>query len=45
MRLLLQIALSAGVAYWASTDVDPLICFAVYCLGVMVIDDPRRLIG
>lgn len=44
MRLLLHIALAAGVMYWIDVErVDPLICFAVYAFGVVLIDGPRRL--
>jgi hypothetical protein len=43
MRLALHIALAAGMVYWhETTKVDPLICFAVYVFGVLVIDGRRR---
>lgn len=42
IRVALHLALSGGVAWWASTEVDPLICLSVYAFGMLVIDGPKR---
>lgn len=42
MMLLAHIALAGGLAWWASTDVDPLIVLAAYAFGILFIDGPRR---
>lgn len=40
--VVLHVALGAGVAWWASTGVDPLICLAAYSLGLLMIKGPPR---
>jgi hypothetical protein len=42
IRVALHLALAGGVIWWAGTEVDPLICFALYAFGLMVIDGPKR---
>lgn len=42
MTILAHIALAGGLIWWASTDVDPLICMAAYAFGLAFIKGPRR---
>lgn len=42
MKLLAHLTLAGGLIWWASTDVDPLICMAAYAFGILFIDGPRR---
>lgn len=44
IRVLLHLALAGGVAWWASTGVDPLICLALYAFGLLFIRGPRRAV-
>lgn len=42
IRVLLHLALGGGCVWWSSTGVDPLICLALYGLGLLLIRGPRR---
>ena len=42
MMVLAHIALAGGLAWWASTDVDPLIVLATYAFGLVFLEGPKR---
>ena len=40
IRVLLHLGVAGTVIWWADTGVDPLVCLAVYGLGLMLLDGP-----
>lgn len=41
IRVLLHLGLGGGVVWWSSDGTDPLVCLAVYGLGLMLLDGPN----